>query len=268
LDAVVRGIFVYPVKSCRGIALDRAEVEPRGLRYDRRFMIVDGTGTFVTQRTEPRLTGIEVTLDEERGSLMLSASGCSVLRLALTPREGERVKVQVWRDEVDALHAGEEAARWVSVFLGAPASLVFMPDAVERPVRPDLARVGDHVSFADAFPMLVTTTDSLDDLNARLDRPLPMNRFRPNVVVSGCTPWEEDHWQRARIGVVPLRLPKACDRCVVTTTDQITGERGVEPLRTMATFRKWADSKVYFGVNAVPDARGTIAVGDRVTVLE
>jgi uncharacterized protein YcbX len=175
--------------------------------------------------------------------------------------------VHVWRDEVEALHTGEEAARWASALLGAPASIVFMPDDVERPVRPDFAKAGDHVSFADAFPLLVATTASLDDLNARLDRPLPMNRFRPNVVVDGCAPWAEDGWRHARVGPVPLRLPKPCDRCVVTTTDQRTGERGVEPLRTMATFRK-IEGKVYFGVNAVPDARGSIAVGDPVTVLE
>ena len=264
----MRGLFVYPVKSCRGIALDRAEVETRGLRYDRRWMIVDEAGMFVTQRTEPRLTGIAVTIDEARATLVLSAPGRRALHLPLEPREGTRLTVRVWRDEVEALHAGEKAARWVSAFLGAPASIVFMPDAVQRPVRPDFARAGDHVSFADAFPLLVTTTDSLDDLNARLDRPLPMNRFRPNVVVAGCTPWEEDDWRRARIGALSLRLPKGCDRCVVTTTDQVTGERGVEPLRTMATFRKWTDGKVYFGVNAVPDTHGTIAVGDRVTVVE
>jgi hypothetical protein len=230
-------------------------------------MIVDAAGTFVTQRSEPRLTGIEVTIDEKRRALRLSAPRKRSLRLPLAPSEGASIKVRVWRDEVEALDAGKEAARWVSAFLGAPASIVFMPNTVERPVRPELAQAGDHVSFADAFPLLLTTTDSLDDLNARLDRPLPMDRFRPNVVVGGCTPWEEDDWQRARIGTVPVRLPKACDRCVVTTTDQRTGERGVEPLRTMATFRRWTDGKVYFGVNAVPDARGTIAVGDRVTVL-
>ncbi len=262
MDAAVRALFVYPVKSCRGIALDRAEVEPRGLRHDRRWMIVDGDGTFVTQRTEPRLATIAVTVDEEHGKLVLAAPRMPPLALPLAPRGG------VWRDEVETLHAGEPAARWVTELLGAPASIVFMPDAVRRPVRPDLARPGDHVSFADAFPVLLATTDSLDDLNARLDRPLPMDRFRPNVVIGGCLPWAEDDWRRARVGPVGLRLPKACDRCVITTTDQLTGERGVEPLRMLATFRRRADRKVYFGVNAVPDEGGTIAVGDRVTVQE
>jgi hypothetical protein len=268
LDAIVRALFVYPVKSCRGIAVDRAVVERRGLRYDRRWMLVDGDGTFVTQRTEPRLATIEVSLDEKEGELVLSAPGARPLRLALAPPDGPKMKVRVWRDELEAVVAGEKAADWVTAFLGAPASIVFMPDALERPVRPDLAQTGDHVSFADAFPLLLTTTASLDDLNARLERPLPMNRFRPNVVIGGCMPWEEDDWRRARIGAVPIRLPKACDRCVITTTDQLTGERGVEPLRTLATFRRRSEGKVYFGVNAVPDAAGTIAVGDLVTATQ
>ena len=268
MDPTVRALFVYPVKSCRGIALDRAEVELRGLRHDRRWLIVDGDGAFVTQRTEPRLATIAVTLDEGRQSLVLAAPGTRPLRLELAPREGRRVRVRVWRDEVEAIHGGDDTARWMSAVLGAPASLVFMPESTVRPVRPDLARAGDQVSFADAFPVLVTTTDSLDDLNARLGPPLPMNRFRPNVVISGCTPWEEDEWRRARIGPVWLRLPKACDRCVVTTTDQLTGERGVEPLRTMAGFRRWTDGKVYFGVNGIPDGPGTITVGDRVEPVE
>jgi hypothetical protein len=268
VDAAVRALFVYPVKSCRGVALGRAVVELRGLRHDRRWMIVDGDGTFVTQRTEPRLATIAVSVDEERGTLVLAAPRMPALALTLAPRGGPDVKVRVWRDEIEALHAGAPAAHWVTAFLGAPASIVFMPDATRRPVRPDLARPGDHVSFADAFPVLLAATDSLDDLNARLDRPLPMDRFRPNVVIGGCVPWAEDDWRRARVGPVGLRLPKACDRCVITTTDQLTGERGVEPLRMLATFRKRADRKVYFGVNAVPDEGGVIAVGDRVTVQE
>ena len=267
VDPVVSALFVYPVKSCRGIAVDRAEVEAQGLRHDRRWLIVDEARKHVTQREEPRLARVDVAIDEEGGALVLSAPGHGALHLPLAPAEGATTRVQVWRDEVDALCGGDEASRWVSAFLGARASLVFMPDDVVRPVRPDFAKAGDRVSFADAFPLLVVTAPSLDDLNARLDRPLPMDRFRPNVVVDGCPPWAEDRWRRARVGPVPLRLPKPCDRCVVTTTDQRTGERGIEPLRTLATFRQ-IEGKVYFGVNAAPDALGWIAVGDRVTVLE
>lgn len=263
----VSALFIYPVKGCRGIALERAELEARGLRRDRRWLIVDAQRKFVTQRDEPHLALVDVAVDEPASALTLSAPGPGALRLPLALRDGGRVRVQIWRDEVEALDGGAEAAQWASALLGAPASMVHMPEATVRPVRPDFARDGDHVSFADAFPVLVATTASLVDLNARLDRPLPMNRFRPNVVVDGCAAWEEDAWVRARLGPVPVRLPKGCDRCVVTTIDQRTAERGVEPLRKLATFRK-REGKVYFGVNAIPDAGGTIAVGDPVTVLE
>jgi uncharacterized protein len=267
MGAVVGALFVYPVKSCRGIALDRAQVEPRGLRHDRRWMIVDGEGMMVTQRTQPTLAQVEVVVDEEQAALVLHAPGPGTLRLALAPRDGTAARVRIWSSEVEALDTGEEASRWASGLLGAPASVVFMPDQARRGINADYGRVGDVVSFADGFPMLVTSTASLDDLNARLDRPVPMNRFRPNLVVDGSSAWAEDQWKSARVGEVPVRLPKACDRCVITTTDQVTGERGVEPLRTLATFRK-TGKKVYFGINAIPDAVGSIAVGDPFTVVE
>jgi len=264
---VVRALFIYPVKSCQGIQLDRAEVVARGLRRDRRWMIVDAEGTMISQRTEPRLAQVAVRVDEERERLLLNAFGPGALHLPLAPSQGATARVRVWSSEVEALDAGDEASRWASSLLGARASIVFMPDQAERPVKAEYAQKGDVVSFADGFPILVANTASLDDLNARLDRPVPMNRFRPNVVVDGFAAWAEDQWQRARVGEVPVRLPKPCDRCAITTTDQQTGERGVEPLRTLATFRRTA-GKVYFGVNAIPDALGSIAVGDPFTVLE
>jgi uncharacterized protein YcbX len=254
------------VKSCRGIALDRATVERRGLAHDRRWMIVDSEGAFVTQRTEPRLARVAVALEGD--ALVLSAPHAPPLRLALAlmPGTGRR-RVRVWRDDVDAVDCGPEASAWLSAWLGAPVALVFMPDDAERRANPSYAREGDLVSFADGFPLLVASSSSLDDLNARLAAPLPMDRFRPNVVVHGFPAWAEDSWTRVRLGGVPARVLKPCDRCVITTTDQRTGERGVEPLRTLATFRA-RENKVYFAQNAVPDALGTIAVGDPVTVLE
>jgi len=265
VGAAVRALFVYPVKSCRGIALERAVLERRGVRHDRRWMIVDAEGVFVTQRTEPRLACIEVAVDD---ALVLRAPHAPPLRVPFEPPPGAaRRRVRVWRDQADALDCGPEASAWLSAWLGAPASLVFMPDDVERPVDPKRARPGDIVGFADAYPLLLASTSSLDELNARLDTPVPMDRFRPNVVVDGCAPWAEDGWRRVRIGDVPVRVLKPCDRCVVTSTDQRTGERGVEPLRTLASFRKHGN-EVLFAQNAVHDAPGTIAVGDAVTVLE
>jgi uncharacterized protein len=266
VSSFVQALFVYPVKSCRGIALERARVQTRGLQHDRRWMIVDTAGTFVTQRTEPRLARVDVAIDEAGAGLSLCAPELEALRLPLVLREGAPRRVRVWNDEVDALDAGEAAARWVSELLGARGALVFMPDRTQRPVTPKLAKEGDLVAFADAFPLLVATTASLADLNARLDHPLPMDRFRPNIVVDASVAWAEDDWSQVRIGDVPVRIVKGCDRCVVTTIDQRTAERSAEPLRTLATFRA-RENKVYFGMNGVPDAYGEIARGDPVTVI-
>jgi uncharacterized protein YcbX len=263
----VSALHVYPVKACRGIALARAHVEARGVRHDRRWAIVDETGTTVTQRTQPRLALVDVAIAGDALVLSSSAAGAPELRLPLAPDGGRRRSVTVWRDTVSALDTGEEAARWATELLGVPASIVFMPDDVERAVNPKYGQAGDIVGFADAYPLLLATTASLADLNARMERPLPMDRFRPNVVVDGCTAWAEDAWTRVQIGDLPVRVVKPCARCVVTTIDQRTAERGVEPLRALAAYRS-RDNDILFAVNAVPDADGDVAVGDRVTMLE
>jgi uncharacterized protein YcbX len=175
--------------------------------------------------------------------------------------EGARRDVVVWKSTCAAISGGREAAEWASDYLGAPHDLVYMPDTTERAVNPDYGRAGDITSFADGYPILIAAQSSLDDLNARLESPLPMNRFRPNVVVGGTPAWEEDDWKAITIGAIPLRVVKPCDRCVVTTVDQASAERGVEPLRTLATFRA-REGKVYFGMNMIPDELGTMRVGD------
>ena len=266
MDATVSALFIYPVKSCRGIALETSAVEARGLANDRRWMIVDDQDLFVTQRSEPRLAQVEVALESD--AVVLRAPDLPALRLPRSqPGASARRRVTVWKDEVDALDCGDDARQWMTRWLGSPASLVYMPDDVRRPVKPAYSLPSDSVSFADGFPLLVASTASLDDLNARLDRPLPMDRFRPNVVVTGTPAWDEDAWRRIQVGPIPIRIPKPCDRCVITTTDQRTGERGVEPLRALAAFRRW-DGKVFFAQNGVPDLAGSIAVGDPVTILD
>jgi uncharacterized protein YcbX len=263
VSSIVAALHVYPVKGCRGLSLDTARVERRGLAHDRRWMLVDDDGEFVTQRTEPRLARIEVAVEGE--SLILSTDGHGARRVARPPLDGPRRRVRVWDDEVDAIDAGTDVAAWLGGVLETETSLVFMPETTSRPVRPKYGHPDDVVSFADGFPLLFTTTSSLDDLNARLREPLPMSRFRPNIVVEGTAPWAEDGWTRLRVGELEVRVVKACDRCAVTTIDQLTGARGVEPLRTLAAFRE-RDKKVYFGVNAIPNATGTIRVGDAVAV--
>jgi uncharacterized protein YcbX len=263
--SVVAALHFYPVKSCRGVGLERATLEARGLRHDRRWMLVDDEGRFLTQREEPRLALVGAAVDD--GALVLSAPGRAALRVPLVPTAGSapRRRVRVWKSEVEAVDLGPRAASWMAEWLGRSASLVHMPDDARRAVNPEYAREGDIVSFADGYPLLVVSESSLEDLAARLGRPIPMNRFRPNVVVRGFPPWAEDGWRRIRIGAIPMRVCKPSARCVVTTVDQSTGERGDEPLRTLATFRK-QDGGVMFGQNCAPDALGEIAVGDAVTI--
>ncbi|HLK35868.1 MAG TPA: MOSC N-terminal beta barrel domain-containing protein [Polyangiaceae bacterium] len=265
-SGTVVGVYVYPVKGCRGIALRQGFVGARGLTHDRRWMIVDEEGKFVTQRTEPSLATVDVAIEGDE--LVLQGPNDAPLRwranaLGSAPRR----RVKIWRDEVEATDCGADAAAWATRLLGKPASLVFMPDDVLRPVNPQYARPDDVVGFADAFPLLVASTSSLAALNARMTEALPMDRFRPNVVVDGFAPWAEDVWARILAGSLPIRIAKPCARCVVTTTDQRTGERGVEPLRALAAFRRRGND-ILFAQNAVPDAVGTVAIGERVVALE
>jgi len=260
------GLFVYPIKACGGIALDQADVVERGLAFDRRYMLVDRTGTFVSQREVPRLCLAKTAF--ERDAVVVSTPGLAKLELprALTTEAAfERHTYRVWDSFGSALrHA--EGSRWFSEFLNDEVSLLYMPDAERRQVNPTRARPGDIVSFADGYPLLLISEASLADLNRRLDAPLEMRRFRPNLVISECEPYAEDGFSALQIGGVSFRAVKRCDRCVVTTVDPETGERGKEPLRTLARYRLW-DQKVWFGMNLIHDGPGTLRVGDAVSLL-
>jgi uncharacterized protein YcbX len=258
----VAALHVYPVKSCRGLAVASAEVEPWGLAGDRRWMVVDTGGRFLSQRHEPRLALIRPEpLD---GRLLLTAPACPPLQVE-APVDGEQVSVRIWRDDVVVRLAADEAHAWVSAYLRRPARLVWLADPTQRPVDASYAPAGQAVSLADGFPLLLTSEASLEHLNGWLDEPLPMNRFRPNLVVSGSEPWAEDRWARLRVGRVTLRMASLCGRCVVTTTDQETLERGPEPLRALAAYRR-IDGKLVFGRNAIPETTGTIRVGEEIEV--
>jgi uncharacterized protein YcbX len=261
--AVVSALYVYPIKSCRGVRVAEWPVVERGFEADRRWMIVNAAGTFVTQREVPRLALVTTALDGE--SLRIAASG---LRSLVVPRNydsGKTRTVRVWNDQSLAC-THSEGSVWFSQFLGAPHELVYMPDAQRRQVNPARAQPGDIVSFADGYPFLLISEASLADLNRRLSEPVPMERFRPNIVVSGSEPFAEDEFSRVRLGDISFRGVKRCDRCSVTTVDLETGERSKEPLRTLATFRL-QDSKVWFGMNLIHDDRGLLRVGDRVQLL-
>ena len=262
-------IHVYPLKSASGIAPDDAEVQRRGLAGDRRWMLVDDEGTFLSQRSHPRLALVQVETTSD--GLRLSAPDQPPIDVPRPNGSVATETVTVWGDAVDAALALSDAHAWCSAFLDEDVRLAYMPAASHRAVDAEYAVQGDDiVSFADGYPLLLTTTASLADLNDRLSgEALPMNRFRPNVVVDGTDAWAEDAWRRVRIGNVVFRSVKPCGRCAVTTTDQQTAARGTEPLATLATFRRDAGTgKVYFGWNLIPEASGRLRVGDAVEVLE
>jgi len=259
----VSGLFIYPVKSCRGIALDFATVGDRGFVGDREWMVVDGDGRFLSQRTVPALARVEVALGG--GWLRLHGPGLPFLDLPVVPDQGAPRPVSIWNDTCLAESAGPRAARWFSDLIGISCELVRMPETTVRPVSSKHRGAQHRVGFADGYPFLLLSEASLDSLNQRLDRPLPMDRFRPNIVVAGCAAHAEDGWARFRIGGVCFQAVKPCARCVVTTIDQRTGERGSEPLRTLAGYRL-VDGKVLFGQNLVHEGRGTIRLGDVVEI--
>lgn len=259
-------INVFPIKSCAPLTPDHAVVEKRGLRGDRRWMIVDDAGKFITARKHPRLVLIRAVFD--RGAVLLAAPGMPGLRL-LTQARAETSKVILWADEVAGSTAEAQADAWISDYLGFPARFVYMADDCVRPVDPSYAHVGDQVSFADGFPLLLVSQAALDDLNARLESPVPMLRFRPSLVIANTSSHAEDGWRSIRIGEVTFDVVKPCVRCVLTTVDPATGEfdPSGEPLRTLVSYRR-GPRGVTFGQNLIPRGSGTINVGDQVSIIE
>jgi uncharacterized protein YcbX len=254
---------VYPIKSAGGFAVQSWPVDDFGLRYDRRWMVVDQEGEAVTQREYPRLALARTAIEGDR--LRVSAAGRAPLALPLEPAGAVTTTATVWGDACVSSWMGERAARWFSELLGFPCSLVYMPAETRRPADPAYAPPDVRVSYADGFPFLLLSEESLADLNTRLPDPVPMNRFRPNLVIAGEQPYVEDGLRAFRIGDLDLEAVKPCARCVLTTTDQETGFRGPEPLRTLARYRK-AEGKVLFGQNVVHRATGRLSVGDALRV--
>jgi MOSC domain-containing protein len=267
MPATISSLHVYPVKGLKGIDLARSRCTDRGLEHDRRWMVVDGAGEFLTQRSHPRMATVWTDLSDS--ALTLSAPDMPELAIPLEPPPGPAMRVRVWNSLCDALPASADADRWLSGYLGFDCRLVFMPDGSVRHSNPAYAGEGKRVGFADGYAYLVIGEASLADLNSRLaargHAALPMNRFRPNLVISGAEPYAEDGWEDIRVGDAVLRAAKPCGRCEVTTTDQSTGElRGPEPLATLAGYRDSAEFGVMFGMNYVTLAPGAVRVGDRV----
>ena len=258
-------LMYYPIKACRGLDAAESQVECMGLEHDRRMMVVTPEGEFLTQREHPRLA--LVTPQLKNGALTLSAPDFDSIHLIMQT-SGATWPVNIWRSKgVQAIDQGEEVAGWFSDWLGASVRLVHMADGYIRRVNQQYAVTShDHTGFADGYPILLISEESLADLNSRLETPVPMNRFRPNIVIKGCEPFAEDTWKRIRIGNVEMAIVKPCPRCVVTTIDKETLEQSKEPLKTLNAFRKKAGGAM-FGQNVIPLNEGRIRLGMNVETL-
>lgn len=258
-------LYLYPVKSCAPLALDEARVEARGLAGDRRWMIVDGDGRFITGRQFPELTLIRA--QPVAGGLTLDAPGMPSLHVAI-PSSMEHATVEIWKKPVDAVHASTEAAQWLGRYLGIVARLVYMDESVRRQVDPAFAREGDIVGFADSFPVMLLGRGSLALLNSKLETPVSMLRFRPNLVVDVDAPHAEDAWTRIAIGEVEFDVAKPCTRCNFVNVDPLTGRKSDEgqPLKTLTGYRRF-DVGVTFGRHLIPRSPGVVRRGDAVRVL-
>lgn len=261
---LLSALYRYPVKSFGGEQFQALDVGARGLRFDREWMVVDSKGRFLTQRQQPRMSLVSACVDAD-GALHLRAPGMPDI-VAGEPSQG-RVEVTVWGDRLPAAPLASAVNAWLSEYLSIPCRLVCFPRDGVRAVDPDYANPSDQVGFADGFPFLLISQASLDDLNGRLEQPVGMRRFRPNLVVAGCEPYAEDNWRAIRIGSLIFRVAKPCSRCIIPTIDPDSGVRGVEPLRTLMGYRR-RDNKVYFGQNLIHDNNGRLEVGMPVEVLE
>jgi uncharacterized protein YcbX len=261
----IASLHIYPVKSCRAIDLTSFDVGPRGPLYDREWMIADDeTGKFVSQREFPLLATITPRLSQDSLDLQFANSA---VRVSLHHSiETSQRQVRVWNDDCNGLDEGDLVAEAFSDLLSRKVRLVRMAPTFERLLPEKYDRRGSHTGFADGFPFLLTSIESLDDLNAKLPSPAPMARFRANIVISGASAFLEDTWKQIQIGPISFALPKPCARCVIVNTDQVTGARSPEVLKTLATYRT-SDRKVLFGQNLIHLAQGRLRVGDKLDVF-
>jgi uncharacterized protein YcbX len=260
---ILSQIWIYPVKSLGGIRLKSANVMDKGLQYDRRWMLVDEEGVFMTQRLNPKMALFKVLIDQPKGKLNFTFEQDHFSMPTHSPISSKFIG-KVWEDAVEVIEVSEECSQWFSEKLKVKCRLVSFPEQNPRPVDP-LYKVNDeHVSLADGYPFLIIGEQSLADLNGKLQEPVPMNRFRPNFVFTGGTPYEEDTWKDFRIGRNRFVGVKPCGRCIMTTINQETAEQGKEPLATLSTYRK-QNNKIYFGQNVLAIDHNEIQEGDEIS---
>jgi uncharacterized protein YcbX len=260
----VSGLYIYPIKSLGGFSLPAATLTDRGFQYDRRWMLIDENNRFLSQREVSSMAFLNATVQEEH-LLVTDKRTMDLIMIPYEPLTSETTMVSVWDDNCLAQRVSDEADAWFSQHLNIPCRLVYMPDSTQRTVDAEYAHNKEITSFSDGYPLLIIGQASLDDLNSRLASPLPMNRFRPNIVFTGGLPFQEDDMKQFNIGDIQFSGVKPCARCVITTIDQETGVKAKEPLKTLNTYRT-KNQKTYFGQNLLFNGSGTISVGDIITL--
>jgi len=263
---IVSEIFIYPVKSLGGISVKEVEVTDRGLKHDRRWMLVDSAGNFLTQRAHPQMALLKVDLSKDT-LFFRNIKTTDQFSVGITEITGKKINSVVWNDQVELLHVNSIADEWFSQALNRKCKLVYMPEETKRPVDNNFAMNNEITSLSDGYPFLIIGQSSLDDLNSKLKEKIPMNRFRPNFVFTGGYPFEEDAMKSFSIGGVSFFGVKPCSRCVVTTIDQNTGEKSEEPLRTLSSYRAFGN-KVNFGMNLLHKGSGVFKIGDEIIIVE
>ncbi len=260
-------IIVYPVKSLGGFSVDSAEVTDRGLKYDRRWMLVDENNQFLTQRKFHKMALLQTKITNNSLVVFNKTNPADKIEVELNPAIDQIEKAIVWDDTVDVFTYSDAINNWFSEQLNTNCRLVYMPDESKRVVDPEYAKQNELTSLADGYPFLIIGEESLKLLNSKLDTPLPMNRFRPNLVSTGGEPHEEDTWEQFKINDIIFKPVKPCARCVVTTVDQSTGEKGTEPLKTLAAYRQTDNNKVNFGMNLLHEGKGIVSVGEELSII-
>jgi len=264
--AKISSLFIYPIKSLGGISLDSSFVNPKGLEHDRAWMLVDEAGRFLTQREHRRMALLHTSLETQGFCITDKISG-STISIPKKLETGERIMVTVWDDQCPALVADNSINQWFSERLEHKCRLVFMPEDSIRQVDPEHCRQVEHTRFTDGYPILLVSASAMTELNEKTGLNQDIRQFRPNIVVEETAAHAEDGWSEIKLGSIQFYIAKACERCVVTTIDPETSEAGPEPLRSLASYRK-KNKKIYFGQNMIALGEGTIAIGDRLEILQ
>lgn len=260
-------LFIYPVKSLGGFEVTAAKLTDRGFQYDRRFMLIDGTNNFLTQREHSVMSLLQTAIEDNKLVIFHKSNTADKISVPLQPAPGNIIKVKVWDDECTAGYVSEEADEWLSNKLSLSCRLVYMPDSEKRLVDEKYAHNKEITNFSDGYPLLIIGQASLDDLNSRLAESLPMDRFRPNIVFTGGQPYDEDIMEQLVINGIDMYGVKLCARCTITTISQTNGIKGKEPLKTLAAYRM-KNNKIYFGQNILYKYTGHVKQGDDIAIIK